>query len=257
MTYFCTLASGSSGNCAVYAGGRARILIDAGKNTRYITEGLRRLALSPGELTHILVTHSHSDHISALPVLLKHTGAALVCSEETLEALAGRLPAGQRVLPFSPGRQLELAGCPVNTFATLHDAPGSCGYVLGEGREQVAFCTDTGTVTGEIFAAMQGCAAAVLEFNHDAELLKNGPYPYALKLRILSEQGHLSNRFSAKVAVRLCQEGTRHVTLAHLSRENNTPELAMEALQTALRQAGLSPEVALAPREQLGRPVFL
>ena len=130
MTYFCTLASGSSGNCAVYVGSRARILVDAGKNARYITENLRRLALSPGELTHILVTHSHSDHISALPVLLKHTGAALVCSEETLEALAGRLPAGQRVLPFSPGRQLELAGCPVNTFATLHDAPGSCGYVL-------------------------------------------------------------------------------------------------------------------------------
>ena len=129
MTYFCTLASGSSGNCAVYVGGRARILVDAGKNARYITENLRRLALSPGELTHILVTHSHSDHISALPVLLKHTGAALVCSEETLEALAGRLPAGQRVLPFSPGRQLELAGCPVNTFApftTRREAAAMC-----------------------------------------------------------------------------------------------------------------------------------
>ena len=81
--------------------------------------------------------------------------------------------------------------------------------------------------------------------------------PWGMAARILSDQGHLSNRFSAKVAVRLCQEGTRHVTLAHLSRENNTPELAMEALQTALRQAALSPEVALAPREQLGRPVFL
>lgn len=257
MTYFCTLASGSSGNCAVFVSGNARILVDAGKNHRYISENLRRLALSPQTLTHILITHSHGDHVAALPVLLKHTEAQLVCSHETYAAIASRLPPEQRVLLFQPGQTLELAGCPVRTFATLHDAEGSCGYVLGMPEHQVAFCTDTGTVTGEMFETLRGSRAAVLEFNHDPELLKQGPYPYALKARILSDQGHLSNRFSAKVAVRLCQTGTCHVTLAHLSRENNTPELALEALEQALNQAGLQAETALAPRDGLGQPVFL
>lgn len=257
MTYFCTLASGSSGNCAVYVSGKARILMDAGKNTRYIIRQLERLALSPEELTHIVITHSHSDHVSALPVLLKHTKATLVCSYETFDTIAPRLPQKIETLLFEPGQRFLLADCPVNTFATLHDARGCCGYVLGEGKRRVAFCTDTGTVTAEIFEAMRGCAAAVLEFNHDPELLKKGPYPYPLKARILSEYGHLSNGFSARVAVRLCQEGTRHVTLAHLSRENNTPELAMQTLKQALLQANLQAETVLAPPEALGQPVFL
>ena len=92
MTYFCTLSSGSEGNAALYVSGRQRILIDAGKNTRYLSDCLRQLALSVSDLTHILITHSHGDHVSALPVLLKHTRATLVCSNETFSAIAPRLP---------------------------------------------------------------------------------------------------------------------------------------------------------------------
>lgn len=103
MTYFCTLASGSEGNCYVYVSGRQRILVDAGKNTRYINQRLGELALSVGDLTHILITHSHSDHVSALPVLLKHTRATLVCSHGTFTAIASRLPCGVPVTLFHPG----------------------------------------------------------------------------------------------------------------------------------------------------------
>lgn len=257
MTYFCTLASGSSGNSTVYVDERARILVDAGKNTRYLTERLRRLGLGPGELTHILVTHCHGDHVSALPVLLKHTGARLVCSFETYSAIGHRLPRGAEPLLFQPGEALSLAGCPVRSFATSHDARGSCGYVLGQEGSRVAFCTDMGTMDGTIFETIRGSRAVVLEFNHDADLLKTGPYPYALKARILSDRGHLSNRFSAKVAVRLAQTGTEHITLAHLSAENNRPALALGAAEEALRQAGLEPELVLAPRDEMGTPVFL
>ena len=257
MTYFCTLASGSSGNCAVYVNGRQRILADAGRNTRYIADQLRRLGLGTADLTHIVVTHSHSDHVSALPVLLKHSGATLVCSVDTYSALAGRLPSDVPKLLFEEGEAFLLGDCPVRTFATSHDAPGSCGYVLGTGEEQVALCTDMGTMNGQIFETIRGSRAVLLEFNHDVELLKKGSYPYPLKVRILSEQGHLSNGFSAKVAARLCQNGTRHIVLAHLSAENNRPELALAAAQAALAAEGLAARLTVAPRDSLGEPILL
>lgn len=257
MTYFCTLASGSEGNAALYVSGRQRILIDAGKNTRYLSDCLRQLALSAADLTHILITHSHGDHVSALPVLLKHTRATLVCSHETFTAIAERLPMGVPVLLFTPGEGFSLGEVPVKTFATSHDAPGSCGYVLGAGREQAAVCTDLGTMNGEQFESIRGSRVVLLECNHDAELVKNGPYPYPLKARILSDQGHLSNKFAAKVAARLCQSGTATLLLAHLSAENNTPRLALEAVREALAREGLEAEVRVAPRCAPGEPVLL
>ena len=257
MTYFCTLASGSEGNCYVYVSGRRRILVDAGKNTRYINQRLGELALSVGDLTHILITHSHSDHVSALPVLLKHTRATLVCSHGTFTAIASRLPCGVPVTLFNPGEELALGEIPAKTFSTSHDAPGSCGYVLGRGAEQVAVCTDLGTMSGDLFETIRGSGTVLLECNHDVQRLWNGPYPYPLKQRILSDRGHLSNAFSAKVAVRLCQTGTRRLLLAHLSAENNTPQLALSAVRGALEQAGLEAHVALAPRSALGEPILL
>lgn len=255
MTYFCTLASGSSGNSAVYVSDRQSLLIDAGKNARYLRESLRRLALDAAELSHILITHSHSDHVSALPVLLKHTRATLVCSHDTFSAIADRLPQGTPVRLFTPGESLLLGMVPVRTFATSHDAPGSCGYVLGRAGEQAAVCTDLGTVTGEIFETLRGSRVVLLEFNHDAGLVKTGPYPYYLKQRILSEQGHLSNKFAAKVARRLCQTGTETVILAHLSAENNTPELALSTAREGLE--GLEARLLLAPRNEPGELILL
>ena len=257
MTYFCTLASGSEGNCYIYVSGRQRILVDAEKNTRYINQRLGELALSVGDLTHILITHSHSDHVSALPVLLKHTRATLVCSHGTFTAIASRLPCGVPVTLFNPGEELALGEIPAKTFSTSHDAPGSCGYVLGRGAEQVAVCTDLGTMSGDLFETIRGSGTVLLECNHDVQRLWNGPYPYPLKQRILSDRGHLSNAFSAKVAVRLCQTGTRRLLLAHLSAENNTPQLALSAVRGALEQAGLEAHVALAPRSALGEPILL
>ena len=257
MTYFCTLASGSEGNCYVYVSGRQRILVDAGKNTRYINQRLGELALSVGDLTHILITHSHSDHVSALPVLLKHTRATLVCSHGTFTAIASRLPCGVPVTLFQPGEELALGEIPAKTFSTSHDAPGSCGYVLGRGAEQVAVCTDLGTMSGDLFETIRGSGTVLLEFNHDVQRLWNGSYPYPLKQRILSDRGHLSNAFSAKVAVRQCQTGPRRLLLAHLSAENNTPQLALSAVRGALEQAGLEAHVALAPRSALGEPILL
>lgn len=112
-------------------------------------------------------------------------------------------------------------------------------------------------MSGDLFETIRGSGTVLLECNHDVQRLWNGPYPYPLKQRILSDRGHLSNAFSAKVAVRLCQTGTRRLLLAHLSAENNTPQLALSAVRGALEQAGLEAHVALAPRSALGEPILL
>ena len=255
MGFFCTFASGSSGNCALYVGGRARVLIDAGTNTRHIVSCLRALGLSADMLTHILVTHSHSDHISALPVLLKHSRAAVVCTEETARKLT--LPAGARVEPVEPGQGFALADCPARAFSTPHDAAGSCGYVLGAGAEQVAVCTDLGALTQEIADAICGAPTVLLESNHDVSMLREGPYPYFLKARILSDHGHLSNDACAKAARYLARGGTRRLLLAHLSAENNTRELAFSATRDVLDRDGLSAvQVDVPPRHGVGQPVL-
>lgn len=255
MTYFCTLASGSSGNCHLYVNDRVCILIDAGTNAKYITAALAKLNLTPTDLTHILVTHGHSDHVSALAVLLKRTGAQVYCTWETAGHI--RFPEGRCARIFMPGERMELDGCPVQTFATPHDIPGSCGFVLGQGSSRVAICTDLGTVTGEIFSHLQGCTLVCLESNHDEVLLKGGPYPYHLKQRILSDRGHLSNAACSRVAVRLAQTGTRKLILAHLSRENNHPRLALATTLDALQQAEIAAEVLVAPAMEPGEPVLL
>jgi phosphoribosyl 1,2-cyclic phosphodiesterase len=255
MTYFCTLASGSSGNCCLYVSDSVRILIDAGTTAKYITAALAKLGLTPTDLTHILVTHGHSDHIGALPVLLKRTGAQVCCTWETAGYI--RFPEGCRPRIFMPGERLDLPGCPVQTFATPHDICGSCGFVLGEGECRVAVCTDLGEMTGEIFSHLQGSRLVYLESNHDEVLLKNGPYPYPLKLRILSDRGHLSNEACGQVVVRLVRTGTNRLILAHLSKENNHPRLALETTLEALRCAGLTAEVTVAAAAEPGDPVLL
>ena len=254
MGFFCTFASGSSGNCALYVDGRARILIDAGTSLKHITSCLRAVNMTPEALSHILITHSHSDHTAALSMLLKHTRAAVVCTEETAAALPA---APERVIVLHAGESAMLESCRVRSFATPHDAPGSCGYVLGSGEGQVAVCTDLGVMTPEIAATVLGSPTVLLESNHDVGMLRDGPYPYYLKQRILSDHGHLSNESCARAARYFVRNGTRRVLLAHLSAENNTPERALDSTRTLLDADGYGDvRVEVAPRRGVGEAVL-
>lgn len=257
MTCYTSFASGSTGNCGLYSDGRVNMLIDAGTSTRYISSCLRQLGLELGDLTHVLITHGHGDHISALPVLGKHTKAELVCSEDTYYSLKNPW---ENAAVFEPGESFELLGCPVHTFNTPHDAPGSCGYVLGEGANRLAYCTDLGEMTAEVYYAIAGSPTVFIESNHDTNMLREGPYPAVLKRRIMSTTGHLSNARCAKTVTALCKGGTRQIILGHLSQENNTPRLAFDENQQALQEAGAAEhEIALsvAPAMALALPVRL
>ena len=253
MTVVHTLASGSSGNALVVLSGGTRILLDAGVSCRRITASLAELGMGPGDLDAILITHTHTDHISGLRTLLKRTDAPVWATARTGRDLLYRLPeAEDRLCPAEPGVPFEVGGCTVTAVAASHDAPGACGYRLDTADGSVGILTDTGYVTDQAADLLPGVDLAVLEANHDVEALRSGPYPYYLKQRILGPEGHLSNTDAAAFAVTLAERGAGEIVLAHLSRENNTPAMARTAVETALAAAGWGPLLSVAPRDTLG-----
>ena len=254
MTTVHTLASGSSGNALLLSCEDTHLLVDAGISCRRVTASLRELGLTPMDLSAILVTHTHGDHISGLPVLLKHTACPICALDRTCRELEYRLAGiGDRLLPLVPCVSEQIGDCAVTAFPTSHDAPGSCGYRFDTEDGSMGLLTDTGFVTCEAADILPGVDLAVLEANHDVECLRSGPYPYYLKQRILGTEGHLCNEDAARFAVTLAQAGASELILAHLSKENNTPAIARNAVETALSAAGLFPVLSVAPRDSLGQ----
>ena len=247
MTTVHTLASGSSGNALLLSCGESYILLDAGISCRRITAALRELGLELGSLTAILITHTHADHISGLQTLLKRCAAPVFTTE-----LSWRLPGAEtRLDALDFGIPQSIGEFAVTAFPTSHDAPGSCGFRLDAAGGAVGVLTDTGYVTDEAAQVLPGVSLLVLESNHDVEYLRSGPYPYTLKQRILGSQGHLSNDDAAAFAAQMAVGGTRCIVLAHLSRENNTPQRAYDTVRRALDACGASVELLVAPRDEL------
>lgn len=243
-----TIASGSSGNCTLVSENDTHVLIDAGISMRRIKTNLAELGLSPESLAGILVTHDHSDHISGLPMLEKYFPVPVYAPKAVAQLLRDSIPGmAGRLHEVTPGEEFALGALRARAFRTPHDALESVGYRL-EGESVFALATDIGHVTEEIESALLGADAVVIEANHDPDMLKSGPYPYYLKKRILSPNGHLSNGDCAGLCARLAESGTRYIILGHLSRENNTPEAAFSAVSPAASRFGAM--VCTAPAAQ-------
>ena len=246
-------ASGSTGNCTLVSEGDTHILIDAGISARRIRTGLQEQGLTMNDVDGVLITHEHSDHIRGLTVLLRRESAPVYALPAVVAELRRQMPEHAHLLcEIVPDGTFTLGAMSVTPFCTLHDAAGSCGYRL-EGEGSFGFCTDLGVVTDTVRAALCGVDCAVIEANHDPELLRTGPYPVYLKRRIASDHGHLSNEGAGALAVYLAENGAQQLILGHLSRENNTPRTALETVSLALAAAGFQPgtqpELYAAPAE--------
>ncbi len=242
MPRFATLYSGSSGNCAAVEQGGRFILVDMGGTCKATLGGLVALGLSPKNLAGILVTHEHSDHIRGLAVFLKKVKVPLFASAATLYALEqmAAVPPDAELIAMDEGAEVHLGGFMVRGFATSHDAAGSCGWFLtAPGGESLALATDLGCMTTEVYSHLECADLVVLEANYDPHLLRTGRYPAYLKSRIASARGHLSNPDAAAVVARLVAAGCRRVVLCHLSKENNLPELAAQAVEIAFMEHGV------------------
>ncbi len=245
---FCTLYSGSTGNAAYLETPHARILIDAGKCAKTLIASLGSIGVTPDSLDAILVTHDHHDHVSSLEVLAKKYPipvhmlyqSALIYKRNPPEALCACLQ-----LYNDPHYSITVGDVKVSAFPTPHDSRASVGYrfELSDGT-RIGYATDIGHVSREVRENLTGCESVVLESNHDVEMLFNGPYPYDLKLRIRSDHGHLSNRDAADFAAELAEKGTRHILLAHLSEQNNYPDLAYDETASVLAGTGVDLQVA-------------
>ncbi len=261
MIEFCSLFSGSSGNSLFVKSGSTRFLVDAGKNGRKVQKALAGIGQEAKDLDGILITHEHTDHISAAGVLSRRFDLPIYANGKTWEAIyngrfnIGKLkPENIRLFENDP---FVLGDLQIKAFETSHDAAAPVGFTIDDGKSRLGIATDTGIITPGMKQELPGCKLVVLESNHDTGMLETGPYPYHLKRRIAGEFGHLDNQTSAGFACDLVRGGTEHIVLAHLSRENNLPYLCYQTAENVLssQQIKVKSDVNLeiAGRDKLGQ----
>lgn len=234
------IASGSKGNCIVVRGNTGAILIDAGLAGKKITEGLIQLNIPPEELLAVVISHEHSDHIKGAGIICRKYNLPLYITNDTFACSAGRLgklPCG--VINFEPGNSFTIGDLIINPFASSHDAVESSNFViLQENNElsQLGVATDCGYLTRLMKERLRDCTTLIIESNHDEMMLMTGPYPWELKQRVKGRQGHLSNKQAVSVVSQVIHPGLKRLILAHLSEQNNRPELAFKEMNSFLNE---------------------
>lgn len=247
---FVVLASGSKGNAIVVQGGGTTLLIDCGLTPKALRSRLYEVGLELSDLHALLLTHGHGDHVKGAGRVAGAMRLRTYATQETARFLA-RGGGLTHHVPIHRDAHFEVGALRIQAFPTLHDAPGSVGYVVEHEGARVGFCTDLGAPSPEVETALQNCDSLYLEFNHDLDMLRTGPYPPALVRRVSSNLGHLSNEQAAELLAKLCSPRLHRVLLAHLSETNNIPSLALDAAQRAIGDARI--DLRVAPQHETSR----
>jgi phosphoribosyl 1,2-cyclic phosphodiesterase len=234
---FASLASGSRGNALVVESGGTRIMLDCGLAPRETERRLARIDLAPGDIDAVVLTHEHSDHADGALAFADRHEVTVWLTHGTWRAMAAAASREGRVRIIDSHTAFSIGDLEVRPFPVPHDAREPAQFVFCDGARRIGVLTDTGTSTSHIEAMLTGCDALMLECNHDAGMLAGGPYPPWLKSRIGGAFGHLANESAARLLAALDTRSLQHVIAAHLSQENNTPELARKALAGALNCA--------------------
>ena len=237
---FCSFSSGSSGNSYLVRTETTAILVDAGISCKRITDGLEKTNTPKEWLQGILLTHEHWDHVDGVKVMLKkYKDISIHANEATFAAMKHKVKEERKVYFFS-GDRFQIGDLDIESFSISHDAADPVGYNIRHNKEQISIVTDTGVLNEEMLSRLEDADILVIESNHDIEMLKQGPYPAHLKQRILGEEGHLSNEAAGNYVGRLmkAKEKARCVLLAHLSKDNNLPNIAEQTVSNILESYG-------------------
>lgn len=236
----CVLASGSKANCIYVASERTAILVDAGLSGKETERRLQLIGASLDRVSAVCLTHEHDDHRAALGILHRRNGVALYANAGTIQAIEQQTPDG-KPLPwqvFTTGSPFDIQDLHIEPFSVPHDSYDPVGFAISCGGARVGLVTDMGLPTTLIRQRLRNCQALVIEANHDEGMLKDAPRPWALKQRILGNQGHLSNAQAAELVTDIAGPQLKAVFVAHLSSECNRPDLAVRTVRTALEKGG-------------------
>lgn len=240
------LASGSKGNCTYVETKNTKILIDLGMSSLYIEKSLKSLGINPDQINGIFITHTHIDHISGLRVFVKKHHPTLYLTKKMYDELLSIIDITNYVIIED---KIVLEDLIVDFFKTSHDASDSVGYILKSLEKEAVYVTDTGYINAKNFSRISNKDIYIFESNHDVEMLMNNEhYPYYTKQRILSDKGHLSNKDSAYYLSKFVGPETKYIVLAHLSEQNNNPELAYNTLKEKLNNNSI--EILIATQNE-------
>ena len=226
----CNLASGSTGNCTYIETGGLKILIDLGKTKQYIETKLKEIGVNAKDIDYVFLTHTHNDHTSALKTFLKGKKTILVLTTEMFSQLSDIDNFNLMIYEEDP----NIPNLDIKTYKMSHDAGDTRAFVITENDKSLVYITDTGYINSRYLKKMYGKTAYFIECNHDIEMLTHGPYPEWLQKRVLSDVGHLSNKFTGIYLSKMINENTKEIALMHLSEKNNTEMCALETVNNAL-----------------------
>ncbi len=242
MLQYSVLASGSTGN-AIYIGTeRHHFLIDAGLSGKKVEDALSKIGIGISEINGVFITHEHDDHVKGIGVLARKYKIPVYANSNTLDSLPKSVGAIEESLihRIDTGSILEFGPLAIESFPISHDAKEPVGYVFYRDKYKVSLVTDLGYVSSKIKEKIKGSDALIFEANHDIEMLRVSSYPWSIKQRILSDVGHLSNEAAGEALAEIITNNTQQVLLAHLSKENNLPELAHLAVRNILEDHGIT-----------------
>lgn len=239
---FCSLASGSSGNCQYIETDKVKLLVDAGLSGKKIQESLISIEVDPSTINGILVTHEHKDHIHGIGILSRRFNIPIYANEKTwisMESQIGEVKEENKIT-FNTDKTFEINDLNIHPFMISHDAIEPVGYSFYYKDIKISLVTDTGCVSEEVKENIKNSHLLLIESNHDVEMLKVGKYPWYLKRRILGEHGHLSNDDAGKLLAEVLCGKNECILLGHLSKENNFPELAYQTVANILTEKGIN-----------------
>lgn len=253
MEGFCPLSSGSKGNCIYLGSKQTKILIDAGLSAKAITKRLAEINVSIDQIDAILITHEHTDHILGLKVLAYKMGIPIIANQETAKGIVETFHACPKFKIFSTGETFEFGDLEIHPFSIPHDTLDPVAYTIKVEGLKLGFCTDLGFVTSLVQTQLRHCDYLYVEANHQPSMVHASSRPSIYKQRVLSKSGHLSNEACANLLLQVAHTGLKHVHLAHLSSECNSPETALSVIRNLLEQHGISLDMCIAPQDRISR----